>query len=129
MRLRVKKKLRIILMMVVINAVIGCMFGLQAQQSPIAGGYQQASTTESDVVSAAKFATKKEKRKKGIRLSLISIERAEKQVVAGINYRLCLRVKIKDKIQNVTTIVYRNLRQKYSLSNWEEDGCRNVSSK
>jgi hypothetical protein len=114
--------------MVVINAVMGCMFGLQAQQPPMTGGYQQASTTESDVVSAAKFAIKKEKRKKAVLLSLISIERAETQVVAGINYRLCLRVKIKDKIQNVTTIVYRNLRQKYSLSSWEEDGCRKVSS-
>ena len=124
-----KRKLRIILISVAINAVTGCMFGLQAQQPPVVGGYQEASRAKPDVVSAAKFVIKEEKRKKGVRLSLISIERAETQVVAGINYKLCLKVKIKDRIQSVTTVVYRNLRQKYSLSSWEEDSCRSASSR
>ncbi len=114
-----KKKLPMILMSVAINAVMGCMFGLPAQQPPVVGGYREASRAEPDVVSAAKYAIKKEKRKKGVGLSLISIERAETQVVAGINYKLCLRVKIKDKIQSVTTVVYRNLPQEYSLPSWE----------
>jgi hypothetical protein len=122
-------KLQMILMSVALNAVMGCTFGLQAQEPPIAGGYREASRAEPDVVSAAKFAIKQEKRKKGARLSLISIERAETQVVAGINYKLCLRVKIKDKIRNVTTVVYRNLQQRYSLASWEEDGCRSASSR
>jgi hypothetical protein len=122
-----KKKLLLMLMSVAINAVMGCMLGLQAQEPPVAGGYQEASRTESDVVSAAKFAIKEEKRKKGVRLSLISIERAETQVVAGINYRLCLRVKIKGKIRSVRTVVYKNLQQKYALSSWEEGDCRSAS--
>lgn len=127
MRLRMKKKLPLILLSVAISAVMGCVLGLQAQQPPIVGGYQEASRTDSEVVSAAKFAIRQEKRKKRSGLSLISIERAETQVVAGTNYRLCLRVKLKGKIQSVTTVVYRNLQQKFSLSSWEEDGCRSES--
>src|SRR5436305_369233 len=99
MRLLMKKKLPLMLISVAINAVMGCVIGLQAQQPPVAGGYQKASRTEPDVISAVKFAIKEERRKKGVRVSLISIERAETQVVAGINYRICLRIKIKGKIQ------------------------------
>jgi cystatin-C len=128
MRLLMIKKLLLMLMSVAINAVMGCMIGLQAQQPPVAGGYQEASRTEPDVVSAAKFAIKEERRKKGVRVSLISIGRAETQVVAGINYRLCLRIKIKGKIQSVRTVVYKNLQRKYSLSSWEEDVCRSASN-
>jgi hypothetical protein len=123
-----KKRLLLMLMSVAINAVMGCMFGLQAQEPPVAGGYQEVSRTEPDVVSAAKFAIKEEKRKKGVRLSLISIERAETQVVAGINYRLCLRVKITGKLRSVRTVVYKNLQRKYLLSSWEEDACRSATS-
>jgi hypothetical protein len=123
-----KNKLLLMLMTVAINAVMGCMFGLQAQQPPVAGGYREASRTEPDVVSAAKFALREERRKKSVRLSLISIERAETQVVAGSNYRLCLRVKIRGKLRSVRTVVYKDLRQKYSLSSWEEDACRSASS-
>src|SRR5215210_7809376 len=101
----------------------------QEPQPPIVGGYQEASAADRKVVSAARFAVSSVRRRRGGRVSLISVERAETQVVAGINYRLCLRVKIKDKTQNVTTVVYRNLRQKYSLSSWEQDGCRSASSR
>lgn len=118
-----KKKLVMILMCIAMNVALGSMMGLQSQEPPVAGGYQAASTTEPEVITAARFAIKQEKRKKGGRLSLISIERAETQVVAGLNYRLCLKVKIKNKIQSVQAVVYKNLQQKFSLSSWEAGAC------
>ena len=98
-------------------------FRASAQQEQIAGGYGDAPKTDPEVLAAARFAIKQERRKLGRQLSLISIERAEVQVVAGLNYRLCLKVKIKGKPQDVTAVVYKNLKQKYSLSSWDAGGC------
>src|SRR6266446_2894695 len=84
-----------------------------AQPAQIAGGYRDASKTDLAVLSAASFAIKQERRKLGRHLSLISIERAEVQVVAGLNYRLCLKVKINGKTREATAVVYKNLKQKY----------------
>jgi len=99
-------------------------FDVLAQPAQIAGGYSEASKTDPEVLSAARFAIKQERRKLGRHLSLISIERAEVQVVAGLNYRLCLKLKIKGKTQEATAVVYKNLKQKYSLSSWDAGGCK-----
>jgi len=95
-----------------------------AQPAQIAGGYGEVSKTDPEVLSVASFAIKQERRKLGRHLSLISIERAEVQVVAGLNYRLCLKVKIKGKTREATAVVYKTLKQKYSLSSWDSGGCK-----
>jgi hypothetical protein len=51
-----------------------------------------------------------------------SIKSAEVQVVAGLNYRLSMRVIVYDKPQDVRAVVYKNLEQEYSLSSWEVTG-------
>ena len=79
------------------------------------------------MISVAQFATAEESRKKRVRVTLVSIEHAERQVVAGLNYKLCLRIKIKGKTHNVTAVVYQNLKQKYSLTSWAEDDCKGRS--
>jgi hypothetical protein len=117
----------VIVLSVVLNAVPCGARVLTAQEVPVAGGYSEAPQTDRDVISAAQFAIAKESRKKGVRVTLVSIEHAERQVVAGLNYKLCLRVKIKGKTQDVTTIVYQNLKQKYSLSSWEKGDCKERS--
>jgi hypothetical protein len=123
-----KKSLQIMLMAVAFMLASGISNEVSAQQeAPIVGGYGEASTTDRQVISAAKFAVRREQRKKGVRLSLVSIERAETQVVAGRNYRLCLRVKSKGQTKDVTAVVYQNLKPKYSLTSWE-DGCQSAKS-
>jgi len=113
---------------VILFAALTCTFSSMspglAQQPPLVGGYHQADKRDQDVVSAAKFAVNKERLKRKGRVSLISIERAETQVVAGLNYRLCLRVKTNGKTQEVATVVYQDLRQRYSLSSWKVQSCR-----
>ena len=101
--------------------VFGSMSSATAQNVPIAGGYADASITDHEVVAAARFAVKAEGRKTGAPVALLSIERAEQQVVAGINYRLHLKVKTRGKTQNVTAVVYQNLKDKYSLTSWDMD--------
>ena len=103
----------------VLNIILGGLAGTLAQQAPIAGGYADASTNDGEVVAAARYAIRAQGRRQGARISLVSIERAEVQVVAGLNYRLHLRVNINGRMQSALAVVYQNLRRKYSLSNWE----------
>lgn len=89
----------------------------------VVGGYTEASVTDREVVSAANFAVGRE-RGRGGRVSLVSVERAETQLVAGVNYRLCLRVRRRGRIQRVVAVVYQDLQRRYSLTNWEVRSCR-----
>ena len=107
-----------------LNIVSGNQSSVFAQQGPIAGGYADTSNSDPEVVAAARFAIKTERQKLHARITLLSIKHAEVQVVAGLNYRLCLRVKIKGKTRNVNVVVYKNLKQKYSLTSWSADGCK-----
>ena len=90
----------------------------------IAGGYGETPPDNPDAVAAARFAIHKERQKVHARIALVSIKRAEVQVVAGLNYRLCMTVKVKGKTRDVTAVVYKNLKQKYSLTSWTADDCK-----
>ncbi len=118
---------RMMVLSVALNVIAGSMCVVSAQQEPIAGGYSEAPQTDRDVISAAQFAAAEESRRKRVRVTLVSIEHAERQVVAGLNYKLCLRIKTRGEIHNVTAIVYQNLKQKYSLTSWAADGCKERS--
>jgi cystatin-C len=123
-----KRNWRIVMIIIALNIVLGGMSGVLAQQAPIVGGYAETSKSDPEVVAAARFAVRAESRKQRARISLLSIERAEVQVVAGLNYRLQLRVKVSGKAQDVTAVVYKNLRRKYSLSDWEAGATQADSS-
>ncbi|HVG20968.1 MAG TPA: cystatin domain-containing protein [Blastocatellia bacterium] len=99
--------------------VLGGTSAVSAQQVPIAGGYADAPSSDPEVVAAAGYAVRAQARRQGARISLVSIERAEAQVVAGLNYRLRLRVKVSGRPRDVTAVVYKNLRRRYSLTSWE----------
>jgi Aspartic acid proteinase inhibitor len=106
-----------------IYLLIGGMFSLSAQQ--IVGNYRKISKSNAEVVAAAKFAVRQEKRVKGNRgLSLVSIERAASQIVAGRNYKICMKVKMNGKTQNATAVVFLNLQDKFSLTSWNKGVCQ-----
>ena len=89
------------------------------------GGYKEISRDDSEVENAAKFAVEEEGRKQEASLTLVSIEHAESQVVAGVNYRLCLKVSADadSDPKEVQTVVFRSLKKEYSLTSWEEKEC------
>ncbi|MDQ6787371.1 MAG: cystatin domain-containing protein [Acidobacteriota bacterium] len=98
------------------------LFSLSAHQ--IVGNYRKISKLDDEVVAAARFAVRQEKRKKSNRgLSLVSIESAASQVVAGRNYKICMKVKINGKTQSATAVVFRNLKDKFSLTSWNKGIC------
>lgn len=111
------------LMFAALFFALGSMSELSAQE-PMPGGYSKVSKTDAEITAAAKFAVKALKKTQGGAVKLISIEQAEQQVVAGMNYKLCLRIKTKGKTQTVTTVVYQDLNQRYSLTSSEFGSCQ-----
>ncbi|HXG86639.1 MAG TPA: cystatin domain-containing protein [Pyrinomonadaceae bacterium] len=118
-----KKFTQKILMFVGLYLLTGGLLGVSAQQ--IVGDYRKIMKTDAGALSAAKFAVKQEKRKKeNRRLSLASIERAESQIVAGTNYKICMKVINNGKIEDVSAVVYLNPKNKFSLTSWEKGVCK-----
>ncbi|HEX8492501.1 MAG TPA: cystatin domain-containing protein [Pyrinomonadaceae bacterium] len=126
-----KKSLRVMFVLIALGVAFGSVFvGVaQQQRAPIVGGYKEIATDAPEVVSAAEFAVGEQGRKVDSTIKLISVEGAERQTVAGVNYRLCLKVEIEDKTNNVDVtqdvkvVVFRSLKKEYSLKSWEEEGC------
>jgi hypothetical protein len=93
------------------------------------GGYREIDKADEGASAAAEFAVKAESEKKEMAYKLVSIEHAESQTVAGINYRLCLKVGYHKQDDDVDTtelvrvVVYRSLQNQYQLTSWTEEKC------
>jgi hypothetical protein len=93
------------------------------------GGYREIDKSDESAATAAAFAVKTESEKKEMTYKLISVEHAETQTVAGINYRLCLKVGYHkqdddvDATEFVRVVVFRSLQNQYSLTSWTEENC------
>jgi hypothetical protein len=112
-----------------IAAVIIAVGGSAIVFAQRTGGYREIDKADEGAVAAAEVAVKQESEKKEIAYKLVEIEHAETQVVAGINYRLCLKIgyhKADDDVDTtefVRVVVYRNLQNQYSLTSWTEENC------
>lgn len=121
-----KKRLSTVIIFFVLYLAFGGMLALMAQQ-PQVGGYQDAPKADPAVVAAAKAAVSERQQKEGGSVTLVKIKRAETQLVAGVNYRLCLTVKANGKSQTATVVINKTLDDKYSLTSWEAGGCKKHS--
>ncbi|MDR3556792.1 MAG: cystatin domain-containing protein [Syntrophobacteraceae bacterium] len=109
-------------------AMLGLAVTLAAQPMP-AGGYSAVSANRKDVRSAAAYAIRAEtkalqeqKDGRATGLKLVQIITAEKQVVAGMNYRLKLQVKANGKIREAEAVVWWQAWRKpapYMLTSWK----------
>ena len=121
-----KKSLCVVTILVALVATFSCVVVGLAQTRPIVGGYKVVATDDPEVVAAAEFAVGEQGKKQESPISLVSVEKAEQQVVAGMNYKLCLKVRIgedTDETQDVKVVVFRSLQKQYSLKSWEEESC------
>ncbi|MGZ8846544.1 MAG: cystatin domain-containing protein, partial [Pyrinomonadaceae bacterium] len=91
--------------------------------------YREIANDDEGAAAAAEFAVKDQSEKKEMTYKLLSLEKAETQVVAGINYRLCLKVRYRkqdaeeDSTEFVRVVVYRNLQKEFSLTSWTPESC------
>ncbi len=84
------------------------------------GAYGDTSTSSKEVKRAAKFAVQQRTLRTGNRVTLIRVVRAEQQVVAGMNYRLVLRVADRrGRRRTATAVVFQSLKDQLSLTSWK----------
>lgn len=116
------KNSRIVMMLAVFGVIfLGAGAGFAQRKPIILGGYKTVPTTDEQVVAAAEFAVGKraEENSEQEGLTLVSIEKAEMQSVQGANFRLCIVVGLDGEEQSVKTVIYRNLKQEFSLKSWD----------
>lgn len=90
------------------------------------GGYSKVPVTDPEVRAAAEFAisaqskaTRRLSERQPSKLELLRILRAEEQVVAGMNYRLTLRVKQGSNERIAEVVVFQALKPaKDELTSW-----------
>ncbi len=108
-------------------AALGIFALTAVAAAQLAGGFGTADLKDPEVIAAAKFAlsTKNTSMKRtGTRAyNLLEIQKAEVQVVAGLNYRVCMKVKLGSILRTADALVYKDLQNKYSLSSWVWDKC------
>jgi hypothetical protein len=85
------------------------------------GGYRSANVNDAAVRQAADAAVREAGKRRAT--ALRRIVSAEQQVVAGINYRLCLEIEIGGATGQAQAVVFRDLQQQYSLSSWTPGAC------
>lgn len=118
-----KKKFSICAAIAALFIVLTAASASFAQTDQIVGGYGEADVKAKDVVAAAKFAVKKGAAKEKATISLVTIKQARMQVVAGLNYEVCLEVNYKKSGKKavkryVKAVVYKNLKKVQSLTSW-----------
>jgi Aspartic acid proteinase inhibitor len=124
-----KNSSRVVTLLVALSLAFSFAIVGLAQNRPSLGGYKSAPTDDAEVVEAAEHALSERGEKEGVSLKLVSVERAERQVVAGTNFRLCLKVAIdgeeddSGETQDVKVVVFRSLQKEYSLKSWEVAEC------
>lgn len=118
---------RVVSTMFFVALMLTSVVAASAQKRPILGGYRPAGAKDkAEVDEAAEWAVGEQGRKQEMTLTLVSIELAEVQSVAGRNFNLCMKVTLsaegedEETEQLVQALVYRNLKREFSLTSWEE---------
>lgn len=97
------------------------------KEGEIVGGYGEISVESKEARSAAAFAVRTRAARTHKKITLVKILKAEQQVVAGLNYRICMDVhEGRRKPRTVTAVVYQNLKNKRSLSRWKNGACSDL---
>ena len=89
-----------------------------SNQPALAGGYSPAEI-DSEARKVAEFAVKAQAKASGSPLRLVKILKAERQVVAGLNYRLEIEVTDGSNHLKAHAVVWRKLDGSLALTSWE----------
>ena len=107
-------------------AVLLAVTASAAAAQPIVGGYQAAPAGDPDIIAAARFAVRAQGEAHQTSYALKAIVSAQKQVVAGMNYAVCMRVKGPRHLMFfghthlVNATVYQDLDRHDKLTAWDE---------
>ena len=90
----------------------------KTNQAALAGGYSPAEI-DSEVRKVAEFAVKTRAETTGKPLRLVKILNAERQVVAGLNFRIEIEVAGGSKHLKARAVVWKKLDGSFCLTSWE----------
>src|SRR4029077_19828953 len=82
------------------------------------GGYSAVGLTD-DIKAAAEFAVQEQAKRDAVVLKLSDISKAERQIVAGVNYRLDVVVKGSGSTRKARVVVFKDLKSHNKLTSWE----------
>ncbi len=123
-----RKNIQILMFMIAFGVIFGGAVSSYGQIKT--GGYRAVDVTTAGVVQAAEFAVQSRSETEEMTMSVESIKKAEQQVVAGINYRLCIEVYYPSEeaetdgvLQFVQAIIYKDLKGNFKLTSWQEAEC------
>lgn len=103
-----------------IALVVGVNAGANRVSAQIAGGYSDISASSKEVKRAVRFAVQQRMLRTGNKVTLVKIVKAERQVVAGLNYRIVLGVADRrGRRRTATVVVYQDLKDHLSLTSWK----------
>ncbi len=116
-----KKSLYLATVLVALGIVLTSVgFG----QGVILGGYKVIDATDQGAVAAADFAIKAQSEKDEMEYELGGIAKAERQVVGGTNYRLCMDINANGGDGSyVQAVVYVDFKKNYKLTSWVASNC------
>jgi hypothetical protein len=115
------KSLRMLSLLAAFVVIFGAAISSPAQK---VGGYKTAPVDAADVKAAAEFAVAAQNKIDDFGRTLSEVLSAEKQIVAGVNYRMCLKSKLggdEGEIHFVRAVVYLDLKKVYKLTKWADD--------
>jgi hypothetical protein len=101
----------------------------QSSPRPVAvrrNAYRAVATDDRDVRTALNFALgdQRKKNRSDNAVTLLSVLAAERQVSNGDNFRLCLSLDRRGRIDTARTVVHRNQKQQWSVALWAWGACR-----
>ncbi len=104
-------------------------FSGDASAQRVLGGFKEIAATDATAKKAAEFAIAAEVKKTEKEIELIEVIKAERQTVAGSNYRMCLKVSDsgaegQDAAEVfVKVVVNIDLKGKYKVVSYEASDC------
>ena len=107
-----------VLATVLVSSAFASDKSAKTNQPALAGGYSQAEI-DPEVQKVAKFAVKAQAKATGKPLQLVKILKAERQVVAGLNYRIEIEVADGSKHLKARAVVWKKLDGSLALTSWE----------
>lgn len=84
----------------------------------VPGGYSTIGLSD-DAKAAAEYAVQEQAKLEAAVLKLTDISRAERQIVAGVNYRLDIVVTVNGSERKARIVVFKDLKSHYQVASWE----------
>jgi len=113
--------MKILFLIAILAALAGVRVAgelVKPDQPVLSGGYSPAEI-DSEVGNVAEFAVKTQAQAIGRPLRLVKILKADRQVVAGVNYRLEIEVADGSKQLKAHAVVWKKLDGSLALTAWE----------